>query len=188
MRAPGAALALAFALAAPASASPELDYMLHCQGCHLADGSGSPGAVPSLHGVGRFLHTSRGREYLIRVPGSAQSPLGDAALAALLDWIVARFDPETAAAGFHGFDAAEIARWRRPPLTEVDALRAELLAELSSSGASAEGACSEAQPSEVQRSDPACLLTASDANGSPAARDRAGSGSQSPAPARPRSD
>jgi hypothetical protein len=130
--------------------------MLHCQGCHLADGSGSPGAVPSLHGVGRFLHTSRGREYLIRVPGSAQSPLGDAALAALLDWIVVRFDPEMAAAGFRGFDAAEIARWRRPPLTEVDALRAELLAELSSSGT----------------------------NGSPAARDRAGSGSQSPAPAR----
>jgi hypothetical protein len=156
LRAPGAALTLAFALAGPASGSPELDYMLHCQGCHLADGSGSPGAVPSLHGVGRFLHTSRGREYLIRVPGSAQSPLGDAALAALLDWIVVRFDPEMAAAGFRGFDAAEIARWRRPPLTEVDALRAELLAELSSSGT----------------------------NGSPAARDRAGSGSQSPAPAR----
>lgn len=156
MRAPAAALALTLALAAPAASSPELDYMLHCQGCHLADGSGSPGAVPSLRGVGRFLHTSRGREYLIRVPGSAQSPLGDAALAALLDWIVARFDPQTAAAGFRGFDAAEIARWRRPPLTEVAALRAALLAELSASAA----------------------------NGSPAGRDRAGSGPPSPAPAR----
>jgi hypothetical protein len=156
LRGPAAAVALALAFAAPASSAPELDYMLHCQGCHLADGSGSPGAVPSLHGVGRFLQTSRGREYLIRVPGSAQSPLGDAALAALLDWLVARFDPQTAAAGFRGFDVAEIARWRRPPLTEVDALRAELLAELSVSGA----------------------------NASPAGRDRAGSGSPSPAPAR----
>jgi mono/diheme cytochrome c family protein len=126
------ALALAAAGAAPALAvdGPELDYMLHCQGCHLPDGSGSPGAVPTLRGVGRFLATSRGREYLIRVPGSAQSPLSDAELAALLDWIVARFDPETAAAGFRRFDAAEVARWRRPPLAEVEALRAALLREL----------------------------------------------------------
>jgi hypothetical protein len=130
---------LAFALTLPAAlaASPELDYMLHCQGCHLADGAGSAGAVPSLHGVGRFLRTSRGREYLIRVPGSAQAPLDDAALAALLDWIVARFDPQAAAAGFARFEAAEVARWRRPPLLEVDALRAALLAELSASGTSA---------------------------------------------------
>jgi hypothetical protein len=131
-------LALACALAASgAAATPELDYMLHCQGCHLADGSGSPGSVPSLQGLGRFLRTSRGREYLIRVPGGAQSPLSDAELAALLDWMVARFDPEAAAAGFARFDAAEVARWRRPPLTEVEALRASLLAELSGSGASA---------------------------------------------------
>lgn len=158
MRARRAAFSCALALATPAAltASPELDYMLNCQGCHLSDGSGSPGAVPSLSGVGRFLRTSRGREYLIRVPGSAQSPLGDAALAALLDWIVARFDPETAAAGFQRFDAAEVARWRRPPLTEVDALRAALLAELSASGSAAR-----------------------------AGRDPAGSGSPSPAPARP---
>jgi hypothetical protein len=153
-----AALLLALALATPAAlgASPELDYMLNCQGCHLPDGSGLAGAVPSLHEVGRFLRTSRGREYLIRVPGSAQSPLDDAALAALLDWIVGRFDPDTAATGYRRFDAAEVARWRRPPLTEVDALRAELLAELS----------------------------ASDASAARAGRDRAGSGSPSPAPAR----
>ena len=132
-----AALACALALPAALGATPELDYMLNCQGCHLPDGSGSPGAVPSLHGVGRFLKTSRGREYLIRVPGSAQSPLGDAALAALLDWIVERFDPDAAAAGYRRFDAAEVARWRRPPLTEVDALRAALLSELSASDASA---------------------------------------------------
>jgi hypothetical protein len=158
LRALARALALGCALAVPAARSdPALDYMLQCQGCHLADGSGSPGAVPALRGVGRFLRTSRGREYLIRVPGSAQSPLSDAALAALLDWMVARFDPETAASGFTPFDAAEVARWRRPPLTEVEALRAALLAELSGSGGSAE----------------------------PAGRGPAGSGPPFPAPARP---
>lgn len=131
MRAAPRALALACALALPAAASPpELDYMLHCQGCHLADGSGAPGAVPTLQGVGRFLRISRGREYLVRVPGSAQSPLSDAELAALLDWMVARFDPEAAATGFTRFDADEVARWRRTPLIEVEALRAELLREV----------------------------------------------------------
>lgn len=131
MRLARPALALACALALPASASPpELDYMLHCQGCHLADGSGAPGAVPTLQGVGRFLRTSRGREYLVRVPGSAQSPLSDAELAALLDWMVARFDPEAAAAGFTRFDADAVARWRKAPLVEVEALRAELLREV----------------------------------------------------------
>jgi len=109
--------------------------MLQCQGCHLADGSGVPDAVPSFAGVGRFLRTSRGREYLIRVPGASQSPLSDAALAALLDWLVARFDPATAAIGFRPFDAAEVSRWRRPPLSEVAALRRSLLAELEGSGA-----------------------------------------------------
>jgi len=133
-RAP-AALALVCALAATsAPATPEIDYMLHCQGCHLADGSGVPDAVPSFAGVGRFLRTSRGREYLIRVPGSAQSPLSDAALAALLDWLIARFDPATAAKGFRPFDAAEVSKWRRPPLSEVAALRKSLLAELEGSG------------------------------------------------------
>jgi hypothetical protein len=158
LRALARALVLGCSLAAPAARSdPALDYMLHCQGCHLADGSGSPGAVPDLRGVGRFLRASRGREYLIRVPGAAQSPLSDADLAALLDWIVARFDPEAAASGFTPFDAAEVARWRRPPLTEVESLRASLLSELSASGES----------------------------GARAVRDRAASGPPSPAPARP---
>ena len=39
--------ALGLAVAAHA-ASPEVDYVLHCQGCHLADGSASPGRVPAL--------------------------------------------------------------------------------------------------------------------------------------------
>jgi len=134
---PAAAALLACALApALAAGTPELDYMLECRGCHLEDGRGAPGAVPSLEGVGRFLRTSRGREYLVRVPGSAQSPLSDAELAALLDWIILRFDPETAAAGFERFDAEEVGRWRRAPLVEVESLRAALLEELRPSAAS----------------------------------------------------
>ena len=39
-----------------------LDYMLHCQGCHLPDGSGFPNKVPKLNDhVGKFLSVA-GRE------------------------------------------------------------------------------------------------------------------------------
>ncbi len=128
MRARLAVLALA-ATAGVASASPEVDYLLHCQGCHLPDGRGKPGAVPSLvDSVGRFASLPGGREFLVRVPGSAQSALDDASLAALLNWMVRRFGPLPAE--FQPFAAAEVARLRRPPLAEVAATRRALLEEL----------------------------------------------------------
>jgi len=105
--------------------------MLQCQGCHLADGSGAPGSVPSLRDlVGRFLAVEGGREFLVRVPGSSQSALDDDRLAAVLNWLIREFDPSSATEGFVPFDAAEVARVRRPPLTDVEGERARLLAEL----------------------------------------------------------
>lgn len=132
-----AALAAALLLAAIAGASaragadPAIDYMLQCQGCHTADGSGSPGAVPDLRGnLARFTRVPGGREYLIRVPGSAQSPLSDAELAAVLNWMIDRFGPEQAARDCTPFTAAEVARHRRPPLLEVGKVRRELLQQI----------------------------------------------------------
>jgi hypothetical protein len=130
------ALGTALGLGAAAHAGePRIDYMLQCQGCHLEDGSGLPGVVPPLRGsVGRFLGVPGGREYLVRVPGSAQSPLGDAELAAVLNFLVREFGPADASAGFVPFDAAEVARLRRPPLTEVESVRRELLRWLEAQG------------------------------------------------------
>jgi mono/diheme cytochrome c family protein len=114
-----------------AAHDPGLDYMLQCQGCHGADGAGTPGAVPELRGsVGRFLRVPGGREYLIRVPGSAQSALGDAELAEVLNWIIRRFGPADVAAGFEPFAADEIARHRKQPLVDVEPVRRELLRQL----------------------------------------------------------
>ena len=124
------------ATAGPAAArepisGPRLDYVLHCMGCHLEDGSGAPGRVPTLVGVGRFLQTPAGRAYLVRVPGSAHAPLGDAALASLLNWMLLRFDPGSAGAQqFVPYDAAEVARYRAAPLADADAERRRLLATL----------------------------------------------------------
>jgi mono/diheme cytochrome c family protein len=134
--APGIAAlaALALASAAPAAAESErVLYMLHCQGCHLADGTGSPGAVPSLAGMlGRFPALPGGRAYLVQVPGSAHSPLSDAELAAVLNWMVARFAVAEDAAAFAPYDAAEVAAYRATPLVDVSAARAELVRRMAS--------------------------------------------------------
>lgn len=136
----GAALLLALGLVASAPAAragepkamtdygPAADYMLHCRGCHLSSGRGMPGKVPALRDrVGLFLTVPGGREYLLRVPGVSQSPLSDAALAALLNWVVRRFGPAQAVAGFRPFTPAEVTAGRRPPLSDVADRRAALL-------------------------------------------------------------
>jgi hypothetical protein len=136
-------LALAALLAGAASAgaqSARTHYMLECQGCHLADGSGAPGSVPPLKDlVGSFLRVPGGREYLIRVPGSAQSSLADRELAEVLNWMIGEFGPAEVAADFVPFAAEEVARARAQPLADVDTLRRELLARIAAAPGRARG-------------------------------------------------
>jgi len=88
--------------------------MLNCQGCHRADGRGTGDAVPALSGVAaRFLSVPGGREYLIRVPGVAGSPLEDAPLSALVNWMLRRFDPRHLPVDFKPYTAAEVASYRQ---------------------------------------------------------------------------
>jgi len=126
---PAGALLLALA-AGPASAvsGPELDYTLECAGCHRADGSGTPGSVPALRdSVARFLAVPEGRDYLARVPGAAQAPLDDAALAAVLNWMLAHFDDAHVPAGFTPYTAEEVGQLRTRPLVDVEGARRLLL-------------------------------------------------------------
>jgi mono/diheme cytochrome c family protein len=123
----GAVLALGAAPAAGVG-GPELDYTLECAGCHRADGSGTPGSVPALReSVSGFLAVPGGREYLARVPGVAQAALDDAALAAVLNWMLDRFDRAHVPAGFVPYTADEVARLRKRPLLDVEAERKRLL-------------------------------------------------------------
>jgi hypothetical protein len=115
--------------------SPHLNYILHCQGCHLADGAGTPEKVPALKNeVGRFLHVPGGREFLIQVPGSSQSALTDAEIAAVLNWILETFSSGQLPADFAPYTTAEISRYRQPPLANVSAVRANLMKEIANSG------------------------------------------------------
>ena len=125
-----AALLLGLALLATTARAygPETNYAIHCQGCHLADGSATPEKVPALAGsVARFLHAPGGRAYLVRVPGVANAPLSDAELAALLDWTLVRFDAASIPRDHAPYTAEEVARWRREPLVDVSEERARLL-------------------------------------------------------------
>ena len=70
-----AAAALAAAAFIPAAhGSPEQDYLLYCMGCHGAEAQGVPGKIPPLAGaLARFMRTGEGRNYVLRVPGAADS-------------------------------------------------------------------------------------------------------------------
>jgi mono/diheme cytochrome c family protein len=125
-------LATALGGAAPAGAyTPEVEFALNCQGCHRADGTGTPGTVPTLAGsVARFLAVPGGRAYLVQVPGVAQAPLDDAALAAVINWMLARYDAAHLPKAWTPYTADEVGRLRQKPLVDVDKVRASLMAEI----------------------------------------------------------
>jgi len=107
-----------------AAFSPDVNYALHCQGCHLADGRATPGLVPAIDGeIGRFMRVREGRDYLIRLPNVAATQLDDADTAALLNWLLRRFAASELPADFQPFGAAEIAAGRHQPLVDVEGAR-----------------------------------------------------------------
>lgn len=123
----GSGLSAAAAADDRAYRQAQFDYQMHCQGCHTPDGSGAD-TVPRMKGqVGLFLQSQAGREYLVRVPGSATSALPDERLAAVLNWILLEFAGDSLDSGFQPYSAVEVGEWRQQPLNEVDQYRAELL-------------------------------------------------------------
>jgi mono/diheme cytochrome c family protein len=123
-----ALLVLMSAATAARAYSPETNYTLHCQGCHLADGTASADKVPALAGsVAQFLRVPEGRAFLIRVPGVANAQLADADLAALLDWTLRRFDAANLPADFVPYTAEEVHRLRAEPLVDIAPARNQLL-------------------------------------------------------------
>jgi hypothetical protein len=131
----GALLLLPAALAS-GTERVQVDYMLNCQGCHLPDGTGMElRGVPSLRDhMARFLSVDGGREFLIRVPGAAMSDLEDARLAAVVNWMLRTFDPETLPQDFVPYGAEEVAALRSDPLIDVKGERARLMRRIGESG------------------------------------------------------
>ena len=120
-------LASLLAFTAPATADTKTDYLLHCSGCHLPDGSGAPDDVPSLRdGLGWIVSMAKGRDYLVRVPGSTQAFLNDAELAAVINWVLAEFNSAILADDFKPLTAKEVGRARSDVLMDPLKFRADL--------------------------------------------------------------
>ncbi len=97
----------------------QMRYLLHCRGCHLANGSGVPPEVPSLvDEIGRLVASPAGREYVVRVPGVSQSALDDEDLAVVLNWILETFNSDTLPADFRSYSSDEIAAAREKVLAD----------------------------------------------------------------------
>ena len=120
-------LVLLLAFAAAVQADTRADYLLNCGGCHLSDGSGAPGGVPSIRDdLGRIITVAEGRGYLVRVPGSSQAQLDDAELAAVINWVLTEFNSATLPDDFEPLTAEEVQEARRDVLMDPLKFRAEL--------------------------------------------------------------
>ena len=116
------------AWATAASASPRTDYMLKCMGCHGPEGAEVAGKVPALKdSVARFLNVEGGRAYLVKVPGTRQTPLDDQAVADLLNWLLPHFDAAHMPKDFAPYTGEEVHALRAHQLPDVVETRAQLI-------------------------------------------------------------
>jgi cytochrome c553 len=130
-----AAVAAALGFTAAAQANPQQDYVLYCMGCHGAQAEGVPGKVPPLaHALGSYMRTAQGRNYILRVPGAANSVLSDTQLAAVLNWLARSFSAEDLSADVPLFTPAEVTSARHSPLSSVLATRREVVRALEATG------------------------------------------------------
>ena len=146
------AIALIFLLLAPAvTFAGELsgvedpiraknNYMLNCQGCHGPQGEGNTRAeVPRMQNfVGNFLRVEGGREFMVQVPGSANTALGDQALAELLNWMLPTMSGASLPARFLPYEAEEVSRLRKSPEIDVIGRRAGLIEAMRAQGIEAD--------------------------------------------------
>ncbi len=117
---------LAAGLCAASHGNPRFDYLLHCGGCHLEDGRGDPPEVPDLRvDLPYMIGFEEGRAYLVQVPGSAQAPISDGALADVLNWIIDTYNPELGGE-FERFTAEEVEKHRAIRLLDPKRARAAL--------------------------------------------------------------
>ena len=108
------------------AASPRINYLLYCTGCHAADGAGKPPNVPSLRDeLGRMISVPEMRSYLVRIPGASQAPISDADLTDVINWLLLEFNSDTLPADFEEYTVDEVSNARRNILADPLRYRAE---------------------------------------------------------------
>ena len=108
-----------------------VNYMLHCQGCHRHDASGSGDEVPRMKDfLGYFLHSDEGREFVVRVPGVSTSQLPDDQLAELLNWLLRTYSADQLPGDFAPYTETEVGTLRQNPELQPRERRVALLGQL----------------------------------------------------------
>lgn len=124
------------ALSTIAHASGASVFAAHCAVCHQSNGQGVQGVYPALAGtVGKDVHSPAGRAYLVNVVSFGMSgaivsqgadynglmqpwtQLSDAEVAAVLNFILTRFNAKILPAGFKPYSAREVKHLRAAHLT-----------------------------------------------------------------------
>lgn len=94
------------------------NWVLNCQGCHKVGALGLGLEMPDLNGeISKFLTVEGGREFIGQVNGIANSPLSNADLADLVNWMLVTYDPVHIPEDAQAYTAEEVARFRKTPLT-----------------------------------------------------------------------
>lgn len=108
------------------------NYRLYCMGCHQMDGSGSPeNGIPSMRDeVGHFLRVPEGRAYLSQVPGTLNTPLGDAETAELLNWVMSNIGRSSIPADFKPYTADDVRAYRASVPQDIPGMRVRLVKQL----------------------------------------------------------
>ena len=110
--------------AALQASNPRSNYLLYCSGCHLVNGTGNHPNVPTLHDeLGRMLSVPAMRAYLVQIPGAAQAPIDDEALADVINWVLRQWNSETLPVDFEELTLEEVSAARREILADPLAYR-----------------------------------------------------------------
>ncbi len=132
----GCGLIGALAIIAPGARaeSPQNLYLLNCWGCHRANGEGIAGTAPPLRDAADFLRVKGGREYLIEVPGVAESALTDAQVAEVMNWVIQNFSRDRVPADFTPYTAEEVHRSRETRVLDIAQRRESLVRAMAAHG------------------------------------------------------
>jgi len=108
------------------AASPRINYLLYCTGCHAADGAGKPPNVPTLRDeLGHMIAVPEMRSYLVRIPGASQAPISDADLTEVINWLLHEFNADTLPSNFEEYTVEEVTAARQNILADPLKYRAE---------------------------------------------------------------
>lgn len=116
--------------------TPADNYVLHCSGCHMTNGSGSRvNLVPDIRNViGFFTRTPAGRKYIIQVADVSQAPLADQDLADLVNWTLYEFSKEQLEIDFEPYSESEVEKLRNNRPADLHSTRRNILVSLRAIG------------------------------------------------------